>query len=82
MVSTTFRLAWRATRQLTYLGFAAGLTGCMSIADIDTSRGEPGCIRGCSDRYSSCVGVTFATSPTIQGCKEAFQICVRTCPPK
>ena len=82
MTNSRLRLAWRASGQLKYLAVSAILTACASIADIDTSKAEPICVRGCSDRYSSCAGVTLATTATLQACKESFQVCIKSCPAK
>ena len=62
------------------------LTGCAySIADIDISKTEPKCARECSITYSSCVSggnqVGFKTE-TLRACREAYVVCIQTCPTK
>lgn len=59
------------------------LAGCVSIADIDASKSEPGCARECTARYSSCIGSgSYVGALLQQSCKEGLQLCVKTCPPK
>lgn len=81
---TGFRLAPRAIALLPCQGLLAvlALSGCVSISDVDASKAEPTCARGCADRFSSCTGVTFATMNTIYACKEAYSACIKTCPAK
>jgi len=60
--------------------------GCAySISDIDVSKTEPNCVRQCTETYSSCVSggnqVGFKTE-TLRACKEAYSVCIKTCPPK
>ncbi len=62
------------------------LTGCAySISDIDVSETEPNCARQCTATYSSCVSggnqVGFKTE-TLRACKEAYSVCIKTCPAK
>ncbi len=62
------------------------LTGCAySIADVDTTKSEPTCVRARATTYSSCVSggnqVGFKTE-TLRACREAYQICIKTCPSK
>jgi hypothetical protein len=62
------------------------LTGCAySIADVDTTKSDPTCVRACTTTYSSCVSggnqVGFKTE-TLRACREAYQICIKTCPSK
>ena len=57
------------------------LAGCVSLADVDVSGKDPVCARGCTESYSTCAG--RALSPTIlSACKEALQLCLKTCPTK
>ncbi len=60
------------------------LSGCAySIKEIDVSKSEPICVRECSNNYSSCVSqgnqIGLKTE-TLRACKEAYEICVKTCP--
>lgn len=60
--------------------------GCAySIAEIDTSKKEPACVRQCLGSYSPCVSqgpsIGFKTE-TLRACKEAYVICLNTCPAK
>ena len=62
------------------------LSGCAySISDIDVSKTEPNCARQCTANYSSCVSggpqIGFKTE-TLRACKEAYSVCVQTCPAK
>jgi len=62
------------------------LSGCAySISDIDVSKTEPNCARQCTATYSSCVSggnqVGFKTE-TLRACKEAYSVCIKTCPAK
>ena len=62
------------------------VTGCAySITDIDVSKSEPTCVRQCSVHYSSCVSqgnqIGFKTE-TLRACREAYAVCVQTCPTK
>lgn len=62
------------------------LSGCAySIAEIDVSKYEPGCVRECSKSYSPCVSqgnqIGLKTE-TLRACKEAYVICTNTCPVK
>jgi len=61
-------------------------SGCAySIKEVDVSKAEPSCVKECSVSYSSCVSqgnqIGFKTE-TLRACKEAFEICVATCPLK
>ena len=65
---------------------ACFLVGCAySITDIDISKAEPTCVRQCSIHYSSCVSqgnqIGFKTE-TLRACREAYGVCVQTCPTK
>ena len=60
--------------------------GCAySITDIDVSKSEPTCVRQCSTSYSSCVSqgnqIGFKTE-TLRACREAYAVCIQTCPTK
>ena len=62
------------------------LSGCAySISDVDTTKSDPTCVRGCTTTYSSCVSggnqVGFKTE-TLRACREAYQVCIKTCPSK
>ena len=62
------------------------ISGCAySITDIDVSKSEPTCVRQCSTNYSSCVSqgnqIGFKTE-TLRACREAYAVCVQTCPTK
>jgi hypothetical protein len=64
----------------------AALSGCAhSIADIDVSKVEPNCTRQCTGTYSSCVSggnqVGFKTE-TLRACRDAYEVCIKTCPAK
>lgn len=71
-----------------YLGLIAigVIVGCAySITDIDVSKSEPTCVRQCSTSYSSCVSqgnqIGFKTE-TLRACREAYAVCIQTCPTK
>jgi hypothetical protein len=69
---------------LSFVSFS--LMGCAySISDIDVHNLESGCVRQCSQSYSSCVSqgnqVGFKTE-TLRACKESYAICTSTCPTK
>lgn len=62
------------------------LSGCAySIKDIDISKAAPSCVRECSHSYGTCSGngpvVGFKTE-TLRACREAYEVCVNTCPEK
>lgn len=64
----------------------ACLAGCAySITEVDTSRADPACVRECTAPYSSCVSggpsVGLKTE-TLRACRDAYSVCVSTCPPK
>lgn len=78
----------RTARPFKWLGYglAALVAGCAySIKDVDVSKAEPSCARQCSGTYSACVSggnqVGFKTE-TLRACKEAFEVCIKTCPMK
>ncbi len=59
-------------------------SGCAySIKEVDVSNSEPSCVRECSANYSSCASqgnqIGLKTE-TLRACKEAYEICVKTCP--
>jgi hypothetical protein len=61
------------------------LSGCTaSIKDVDISQTDQDCARECTKAYSSCVSVTAIGVPyTLRAaCKESFEQCIKTCPPK
>lgn len=62
------------------------LTGCSySITDIDVSHSDGQCVRECAKTYSQSVSggnqIGFKTE-TLRASKEAYGICVSTCPAK
>jgi hypothetical protein len=62
------------------------VSGCAySIEDIDVSKSEPICVRQCTANYSSCATngptVGFKTE-TLRACRDAYSVCVKTCPAK
>lgn len=62
------------------------LAGCAySIKDVDVSKVEPNCARECTKTYSSCIScgnqIGFKTE-TLRACKEGYEACISTCPPK
>ncbi len=68
------------------LSLAATLAGCAySIMDIDTSKSDSSCVRECTSNYSSCASggnqIGFKTE-TLRACREAYSICISTCPEK
>ncbi len=71
---------------LAALLISISITGCSySIAEIDISNAEPGCVRDCSKTYSQCVSQgnqIGSKMETLRACREAYSICVQTCPPK
>lgn len=59
------------------------ISGCAySIKDIDTSKSSPECVRGCAGAYSGCVsgGNVGAKTETLRACREAYEICIGSCP--
>ena len=64
------------------------LSGCTSdsIKDIDVSNSDPSCVRDCSDNHSLCVtqvGIyKYFVPEALKGCREAYEVCVNTCPEK
>ena len=64
---------------ITILTFS--LFGCVSLADVDTSKKNPNCVRQCSTTASQCMGNAI-TYPSVSGCRDAFKICTDTCPDK
>ena len=60
------------------------LAGCVSISDIDVSKSEPNCARECTIAYSSCISAPTVGTPSVlyYQCKEAFKVCIQTCPAK
>lgn len=59
--------------------------GCVSIADVDTSRADHACAVNCSNNYSACVSPSGALIPRAVNnyqCKDAYSACVRSCPPR
>ena len=72
--------------QMLYLLLSFALAGCSySIKDIDVSKADPSCTRQCTTTYSQCVSggpsVGFKTE-TLRACKEAYEICISSCPSK
>lgn len=55
------------------------------ITDIDVSNKEPTCVRECTANYSSSVSqgnqIGFKTE-TLRASKDAYSICISTCPNK
>jgi len=62
------------------------LAGCAySISDINTANSDPVCVRECAATYSSCVSAgnqIGLKTETLRACKEAYGVCISTCPPK
>ncbi len=63
---------------------AASVSGCSySIAEIPVNHLDPGCVRECSQSYSSCVSqgnqIGFKTE-TLRACRESYVVCTNTCP--
>ena len=60
------------------------LAGCTySISDIEVDNLEPACVRECSSHYSLCVSQENRTgfnNDKLWACKEAYKVCVNTCP--
>jgi hypothetical protein len=64
------------------MGLAMCVTGCaVSTADIDVSKKDPICARGCSNSFSTCIGSAFG-HPALLSCREGLKLCVQTCPSK
>ena len=62
------------------------IQGCSyRITDIDVSHKESSCVRECTKSYSSSVSqgnqIGFKTE-TLRAAKDAYSICVSTCPTK
>ena len=55
------------------------LYGCVSLADIDTTKKNQNCVRQCSTTVSQCMGNAIG-QPQMSACKEAFKICIDSCP--
>jgi hypothetical protein len=65
------------------LVFLAILAGCStSIETIEVSDKNPQCVRQCSETFSSCVSGGLYHPSRNSACKEAYQVCVKTCPNK
>jgi hypothetical protein len=62
------------------------LYGCAySIKDIDVSKADPSCTRQCVTTYSQCVSggpSVGAKTETLRACREAYEICISSCPSK
>ncbi|MFM0603652.1 SHOCT domain-containing protein [Paraburkholderia sediminicola] len=57
------------------------LTGCASVADIDTSKAEPDCAHSCAANYSECLSkFTLFPIQAQHQCTDAMQLCVKACP--
>lgn len=60
------------------------LSGCAySIEDIDVSKSAPSCVRQCTASYSSCASNGPAVglkTETLRACRDAYSVCVKTCP--
>lgn len=72
--------------KMIYLALSLALSGCAySIKDIDVSKADPICTRQCTTTYSQCVSggpsVGFKTE-TLRACREAYAICISSCPIK
>ena len=68
-----------------WLALTLTLSGCayIGIKDIDVSKAEPSCTRQCAATYSQCVsGGGLKTERTLRACKEAYEICISSCPIK
>ena len=84
ILSNTLSMQMRKILFLSLL--VIGVSGCAySIQDIDTTSYSPECIRQCTGNYSSCVSqgnqIGFKTE-TLRACREAYSVCVKTCPAK
>lgn len=68
------------------LCLALALSSCAySIAEIDTSKVEPECVRQCTAPYSSCVSGGPAVglkTETLRACRDAYAVCIASCPAK
>lgn len=63
------------------LACVLALTGCASVADIDTSRLEPGCAQACTAHYSECLGkFTLFPIQAQHQCTDAMHLCAQSCP--
>jgi len=67
--------------KIIYLALLPALAGCHSIVDIDVSKSEPICVRQCTTTYSQCVSIGLSGG-SMRNCKDAYSVCVSTCPPK
>lgn len=68
-----------------WLVVATMLSGCVSIADVDTSHADHVCAVNCSNNYSACVAPSGALIPRAVNnyqCKDAYVSCIRSCPPR
>ena len=67
-----------------YIALIFALSGCTySIKDIDVSKSEPSCTRQCTSAYSQCVSNNVLSSTMMyKACREAYEICISTCPSK
>ena len=79
---------WRIIMMKTLCAFAfiTLLQACAySISDIDLSKVDPVCARQCTANYSACVSggnqIGFK-GETLRACREAYSVCVKTCPEK
>ena len=59
-------------------------SGCAySISEIDITKTESTCARDCIKIYSQCISggpSVGAKTETLRACKEAYQLCIQTCP--
>lgn len=69
----------KVTTILLFIGVML-MSGCArSIADIDVSHADKGCVRQCTMAYSSSVSLPFANTIAMNRAADSYEICVKTC---
>lgn len=55
-------------------------SGCArSIADIDISHADKGCVRQCTTAYSGSVSQPFLSAMSMNRAADSYEVCVKTC---
>lgn len=67
--------------KLALLLLALCVTGCASVADIDTSKMDATCAQSCTANYSTCLGkFTLFPIQAQHQCTAAMHLCANACP--
>lgn len=60
--------------------FVVTLAGCVTAPQIDYSKADKQCSRGCASEYSECqTGFKLFPLAAQAGCNESLKVCVATC---